>query len=286
VISVGNLTVGGTGKTPTVRWIMERLRAAGVRPAVVLRGYGDDEVVLHRDWNPEGSVFADADRLRGARAAAAQGFDCVVLDDGFQHRRLHRDLDIVLVATGDGRRDRLLPRGPYREPWSALARADIVVRVQKGELSPGADEASQKRVRRWAPSALHVGVRMRAVGFVDLLGVATEPPSGPVVVASGVGDPEAVTRVLAESVGPGRDIEELVFPDHHAYTRADVIQLQARARDRTLVTTEKDAVKLRPFANELAGTRVLQLGPADWEGRGRLETALLDAVHGASTGPL
>ena len=128
VISVGNLTTGGTGKTPVVRWLVRVLRRRGWTPGILHGGYAEDEPALHRAWFPDLPVVADRDRLRGAGRAMEMGADVLVLDDAFQHRRIGRDLDIVLVAAEAwGRTARLLPRGPYREPPSALRRADLVV---------------------------------------------------------------------------------------------------------------------------------------------------------------
>src|SRR4051794_2017499 len=98
VLSVGNLSVGGTGKTPIAAWAAMQLRLLGAHPAIVLRGYGGDETLVHAALNPDVRVIADADRVRGVERAAELGADCVVLDDGFQHRRLSRTSDWVLVA--------------------------------------------------------------------------------------------------------------------------------------------------------------------------------------------
>ncbi|HMG00753.1 MAG TPA: tetraacyldisaccharide 4'-kinase, partial [Gemmatimonadaceae bacterium] len=97
IVSIGNLTVGGTGKTPVAAWIASRLVAKGVTPGIVLRGYGGDEIIVHQRLNEGVPVVASADRVRGIREAIAQGVDAVVLDDAFQHRRAARDSDVVLV---------------------------------------------------------------------------------------------------------------------------------------------------------------------------------------------
>ena len=120
VISVGNLTVGGSGKTPLACWLMRGLRDRGEKPALVARGYGEDEILLHKRWNPDIPIIAEEDRAYGAWKAARKGATVVVLDDGFQHRRLARELDIVLVAASTPRIARLLPRGPFREPFRCL----------------------------------------------------------------------------------------------------------------------------------------------------------------------
>ncbi|MEJ2504469.1 MAG: tetraacyldisaccharide 4'-kinase, partial [Gemmatimonadota bacterium] len=127
-ISVGNLTVGGTGKTPMVRWLVRTLVGQGYTPGILHGGYADDEPELHRRWFPDLPVVADKDRLRGAGTAMQEGADVLVLDDAFQHRRFGRDLDLVLVAAESWSRGaRLLPRGPYRESPRALRRADVVI---------------------------------------------------------------------------------------------------------------------------------------------------------------
>ncbi|MBT8488149.1 MAG: tetraacyldisaccharide 4'-kinase, partial [Gemmatimonadetes bacterium] len=127
IVSVGNLAVGGTGKTPVSAWVVSVLKNSGYRPAVLLSGYGEDEVALHRAWNPDVAVFAAADRGEAAKAARAEGCDVAVVDDGFQHRRLGRLLDVVLLSAADPLPGAVLPRGPYREPLSALRRAGVVV---------------------------------------------------------------------------------------------------------------------------------------------------------------
>jgi tetraacyldisaccharide 4'-kinase len=136
VISVGNLTVGGSGKTPTVSWMAEWLQAAGHRPAIAMRGYGarpgeaSDEQLEHAARLPEVPVVANPDRVGALRRFLPEHpeVQCVILDDGFQHRRLHRELDLVLIdATRDTLRDRLLPWGFLREPVESLRRADAVV---------------------------------------------------------------------------------------------------------------------------------------------------------------
>src|SRR6476620_10909394 len=132
VLSIGNLSVGGTGKTPLAAWAAERVRAAGAKPAVLLRGYGGDEPLVHATLNPDIPVIADPDRVAGARKALAAGSDCAILDDGFQHRRLARIADWVLVsAEQPPERARLLPAGPWREAPTALRRATVAIVTRK-----------------------------------------------------------------------------------------------------------------------------------------------------------
>ena len=132
VISIGNISVGGAGKTPFAAWVARRLLEWGREPAIVLRGYGEDEILLHRELTPKIPVFPHKRRVEAALEAFAMGCDVVVLDDGFQHRALARDLDIVLVPVeGWEPRPRLVPRGPWREGPRALGRADVIVLTRK-----------------------------------------------------------------------------------------------------------------------------------------------------------
>jgi len=265
VISVGNLTVGGSGKTPLSAWLVQKLRSKGEKPALVARGYGQDEMILHRRWNPDCLVLAQQDRAYGAWKAAKKGASVVVLDDGFQHRRLARDLDIVLVASSTPRKVRLLPRGPFREKLSAITRAGVVVLTQKGKT-----DSTLEMEMRLEPFLREAPVKVSFVpeGWVDLEGEPMAAPDGDYLALCGIGDPGGFSRILAEATGqPG---ELLSFPDHHDYTWGDVTEIQSRLRGRTLVTTEKDAVKLHAFRQDLPDLRVLRLKVEFQEGEERL----------------
>jgi tetraacyldisaccharide 4'-kinase len=255
VLSVGNLTVGGTGKTPFAAWLVKGLRERGERPALVARGYGEDELALHRRWNPGVPVIAEEDRAFGAWKAAKRGASVVVLDDGFQHRRLARALDVVLVARNTPTQARLLPRGPFRESFSALRRADVVAVVEKGDAEanlpfPGVlfqDFLREPPLR----------VRFVPDGWMDLQGNESTCPEGDFVALAGVGDPESVSQMFLRATG--REAELLAFPDHHEYTSEDVTNILAHAGGRSLVTTEKDGVKLERYHEGLGMMRVLRL---------------------------
>ncbi|MFH1765244.1 MAG: tetraacyldisaccharide 4'-kinase [Gemmatimonadota bacterium] len=265
VISIGNLTVGGSGKTPFSGWLARELRSRGEKPAVVARGYGQDEMVLHRRWNPDCLVMAQQDRAYGAWKAARKGASVVVLDDGFQHRRLARDLDIVLVAASTPRKVRLLPRGPFREDLSAVKRACVVVLTEKGRTDSSLDMGL-----RLEPFLREPPVRVSFVpqGWTELDGEAAAGPGGEYLAVCGIGDPDGFARVLADATG--RSGEVLSFPDHHDFSWSDVLEIQDRLQGRTLVTTEKDAVKLHSFRQDLLGARVLNLKVEFLEGEERL----------------
>jgi tetraacyldisaccharide 4'-kinase len=280
VISVGNLTVGGSGKTPLSAWLVRGLLERGQRPALVARGYGEDEMVLHRRWNPESLVLAEEDRAYGAWKAARKGATVVVLDDGFQHRRLGRELDLVLVALSTPAEVRLLPRGPFREPLSALGRAGLVIITQKGlQASTDALEA------RLGPYLNEPPVKVAFVPdrWTTLDGDPSRVPDGEYLALCGIGDPDGFAAVLREETG--RSGELVAYPDHHAYGWADLQEIQYRIGDRTLVTTEKDAVKLASFRGNLPEVRVLHLRVQVLQGEDRLWAGLEAVLNDDAEGP-
>lgn len=247
-ISVGNLTVGGTGKTPVAAWIAGELRRRGERPAIVLRGYGADEPLVHATLNPEVLVVVDPDRVAGVRDAAARGATIAVLDDAFQHRRCRRDADVVLVSADrwDGR-VHLLPAGPFREPLAALRRATIAVVTRKA-AGPDAVDAVCRAIAATAPS-LPVAVAQLApdvlvrVGGHERRPLATLAGARALAIAA-IGDPGAF---LAQLERAGARTTARLFPDHHAFGEAEIAALarEAAAYDAALCTL-KDAVKLAP----------------------------------------
>lgn len=249
-ISVGNLTVGGTGKTPIAADIVRRLRERGARPAVVLRGYGGDEPLVHARLNPGVVVVADADRVRAVLEAASQGADVAVLDDAFQHRRARRDADIVLVSADRWARDprRTLPAGPWREPLGGLRRASLAVVTRKA-ANDAAVEAAVRGCRAAAPG-VPVAVAHLAPGDLrrmdDPATTPLEALRGRRVLAIGaIGDPSAFHAQLAHA---GASVIPRTFADHHAFTAAEARALANDARQADLaVCTLKDAVKLDPL---------------------------------------
>jgi len=264
VLSVGNLTVGGTGKTPIVAWLVRTLRECGLKPAVVSRGYGgtagrgpllvsrgdgplagaricgDEPYLLARHL--EGAiVIVGSDRVEGTRAARRAGADVAVLDDGFQHRRLARDLDIVLLdAHNPFGNYSLLPAGTLREPLAGLARAGIVLITRS---RPGESLVVIERVvRRHNPAVPILRAGNWRVGFRDLAGDPVEKPRRALAFC-GIGNPASFA---ADLEAEGVEVVALrIFADHYPYTEADAAALSRLAldRDATLVTTEKDLVR-------------------------------------------
>ncbi|CAN5374689.1 tetraacyldisaccharide 4'-kinase [soil metagenome] len=250
VVSVGNLSVGGAGKTPFAAWTAHWFLRAGSRPAIVLRGYGQDEVLLHQELNPEIPVFTAARRIEGARAAHRAGCEVVVLDDGFQHRALARDLDLVLVSVEAWQSHRrLLPRGPWREPLAALQRAAVIVLTRKS--APAELAASvRSQVARAAPTVPVVDCRIAPAGLTPLHGgQAKEVDLGAlegerVLAVAALANPAPFVANLRAT---GAKVELAAFRDHHAFSAADAHVLLRRAAGRPLIMTGKDAVKLRPL---------------------------------------
>jgi len=243
VISVGNLTVGGTGKTPIAAWIAGELEAMGARPAVVLRGYaGGDEIDVHRQLTPGILVIGNPDRVAGVQTAAARGATVAVLDDAFQHRRIARVSDIVLISADawDGH-VRLLPAGPWREPLSALRRASVVIVTRKAVDASQADAVMRALDLGDTPTAvvaLVLGGLRTLAGEERALGTIADTT---VHAVAGIGDASAF---FAQLRAAGAHVVPHGFRDHHAFTRADAYRLARAAAGAPVVCTLKDAVKL------------------------------------------
>ncbi|MGB2868497.1 MAG: tetraacyldisaccharide 4'-kinase [Bacteroidota bacterium] len=273
VVSVGNLSVGGTGKTPFVELIVSRLASSKQKIAVLSRGYGRRTrgyVVVSNGaqrcaeaWTAgdepaqlaeklQGVVVAvDEDRVRAARNVVADfGVSLIVLDDGFQHRYLRRDLDIVLVTADDALAgDFLLPAGNRREPPSSLRRADIVVLSQCNDKSHF-EKASAKLASQAGSRMVGVQTRFKAVRRASSNEVwQLEKLKGQRVVAfSGIGRPQSFDTILKEM---GLDVvRHYTYPDHHWYSKDDIAELTGRADTKAFVTTEKDVSRLRGSSGE------------------------------------
>ena len=240
VISIGNIAVGGTGKTPFTSWLAVRLEARGQRPAIVHGGYAADEPALHRAWTPHIPVFVDRDRTRAVQQAEAAGAGVVLLDDAYQHRRLRRDLDIVLVSVERWSAvGRLLPRGPWREPPAALARAGLIVCVRKTPVVEAS--ASLAASLSAITNCPVVRAHLRAATWQQG-GSPAGAPSGPALLVAGLADP---TLFLANVRAAGIAVTtEMMFPDHHEYSAADIEHVREAAHGRAIVTSAKDWVRL------------------------------------------
>ncbi|MBS0190496.1 MAG: tetraacyldisaccharide 4'-kinase [Planctomycetes bacterium] len=261
VISVGNLSVGGTGKTPAVRAIARTLLESGHRPVIAMRGYGkgsgeSDEAEEYRLELPDVPVVAQADRLSGLlhhfATPRGESTDCVVLDDGFQHRRIARTADIVLLdATRDPFKDRLLPRGWLREPVSSLKRASFAIITHAERAQPTDVRAMQQAVRE-INSGIGVAVcrhAWMALRVHDREGEREEPVSwlkGKAALGvCGIGNPQAFLSSVREHTGSAP--AEFIRPDHDPFDRSTIRKLLsvAAVKSGVIVTTGKDWVKLR-----------------------------------------
>lgn len=260
VVAVGNLTVGGTGKTPTVAWLCELAHSLGRRPGVLARGYGRAPGAL---LNDEGTMLArrfpwleqeqHADRVAAGRRLLQRGVDYVLLDDGFQHRRLHRDLDVLCLDAqrpfGNGL---CLPAGDLREFRSGLRRAGVVLLTRAAALDDDALAQRVHRLRELAGRSLPVHacdhgprdlVRQPDAEVLPLAALAGQR----VVLLSAIARPASFRATVAAL---GAEIAaEIVHHDHHRFTGAEVVRAEQRARDAGawLVTTEKDDARLLDF---------------------------------------
>lgn len=260
VVSVGNLTTGGTGKTPLVIHLARELIARGARPAVLARGYGapadgelNDELLLIREEVPGLLLFPGRDRAARAAEAVQAGADFLLLDDGFQHRRVARDLDLVLIDASDPwGPGGVLPRGLLREPPSALRRASLVLVTRAEMVTVERLEALEAQIRR-AGHRGPVGRLFVAPRELRPLDRAVEPAPltslmrARVLAACAIGNPEAFRGTLL-SLG-ARVQELLAWPDHAPLGPGEVALVEAKARRagaERVVVTHKDAVKLRP----------------------------------------
>jgi len=278
VVSVGGIAVGGSGKTPAAAWIAARLRERGHKVAIASRGYGragrdrclvvsdgrfvragvaeaGDEPLLLAAKAPGVPVLVGRDRAAaGLRALVLFDVDVLVLDDGLQHHRVARDVEIVTVAGSGLGNGALLPRGPLREALSALRRADAIW-VIDGPL-PARDA---ERLERHAPGARWLQARRRPVSVRSLAGAALAPATSlaglEVGMLAGIAEPESLRRTL-ESLG-ARVVAERRFPDHHRYRERDLSGLAACTP--RWVTTEKDALKILPSWAEGIDLRVLAI---------------------------
>ncbi len=297
VISVGNLSLGGTGKTPMVIYLGRLLKKAGLRPAVLSRGYGgsskaainivsreggeillspqeagDEPVLLARELKIP--VITGRQRLITGRYIVEQGLaDVLIMDDGFQHLALARDLNLALFdAAALPERFWVFPGGPWREPGTALKRADCFV-------INGAENINKERIKSFClkltetyPGRPIFRGYYTADSLIDPQGIQhpiSALPPGPLLAFCGIARPESFFQTL-NSIAESRVIETASFQDHHAFQEKDMISLSRQARETgctALITTEKDMVKLNalPLTLPLWILRVKLTMPRDFE---------------------
>jgi tetraacyldisaccharide 4'-kinase len=273
VVSIGNLSVGGTGKTPAAIAIARGLCDRGYRVDVLTRGYGrgTSELAFAISGDERSALVGDEPRLialragvpvavsknrwlAGAEAERRFGSDLHLLDDGFQHRQLARNFDLVLIGARD-LRDRLLPAGRLRESPAALRRASAVLCV---EPTSGAESrtAVEDEIRRWS-SAPVFWARRAPAGTQAL-------PRLPLLAFCGLADPESFWHTLAELRADS--VRQIAFRDHHRYVQRDLVRLSdeaAKVGAQAFITTEKDAVKVLELGAAPFGARPLHTLPIE-----------------------
>jgi tetraacyldisaccharide 4'-kinase len=256
VVSVGNLTLGGTGKTPLVKWLTRWFASRGARVGLVSRGYGarhgrpNDEARELALALPDVPHVQNQNRIAAAQQVATE-FACtlIVMDDGFQHRRLARDVDIVLLdALEPFGYEHVFPRGTLREPMSGLARAQIIGLSRADRLSADERFAIRRRAATVAPKAVWCELAHAASQLMNSAG-ETQPIDSlrqrRVAAFCGIGNPAGFQHTLS-AIGCGT-VAWLVFPDHHEYAADDLAAIHdaaAGARAELIVCTMKDLVKI------------------------------------------
>lgn len=283
-VAVGNLAVGGAGKTPIAGWIAQWFWEREIRPGIVLRGYGGDEAAVHRGTVPDAVVVEDPDRHAGAWRAVEGGARVLVLDDAFQRRDVVRDLDIVLVAAESVTAPmRTLPAGPWRERWTALQDADLVVVTRKTACDDDVRRVvSRVRAHTAAPVAT---AHLRLGGFVGLRSGdrldRTALAGARVTAGAGIAHPD---RFGAQLAALGADVRLVSRPDHHAWRSADVADLlHAETKSDYVVVTAKDAVTLaRAWPAEVPEPIVASLEVGWDSGADTVEEALVRLVRRAT----
>jgi tetraacyldisaccharide 4'-kinase len=269
VISVGNITLGGTGKTSLVELIAQYLKDNGHKAAIISRGYrrktkndtdgfngygtmGDEPYMLSRNLK-DTPVLVDPDRVRAARRAVRDyGADAVIFDDGFQQWRIKKDLEIVTIdSTNPFGNRRLIPRGVLRQPLSSLSRADVFV-LTKTNLSSRVDEikAFLERVNPCATvfESVHMPVGFYELGESEKLLDIEALRGKTVTLICGIGDPASFEHLIrSRGINIGLSF---TFPDHYYYTRKDLENIAVESRKKnigTLVTTQKDSIRINPW---------------------------------------
>ncbi len=286
VISIGNLTTGGTGKTPLVAYVVDWLKRCGKAPGIVSRGYrsvagvNDEKLVLDRLCVGTQHV-QNPDRVTAVRQLLAnERVDVIVADDAFQHRRLQRDLDVVLIdALNPWGYGALLPRGLLREPIDALRRAGVVVLTRADQLDAESKQAIWNDVHRWRPETEPVEVAFQPMSVRSFSGELVDHLDDPVVAFCGIGNPDAF-RATCQQAGLNV-VGFRAFADHHHYSEQDLDtlgKLMERHQAKACVATLKDVVKLpRPTING-RDVRFIDIAARVLSGSDVLDRALTQAT--------
>src|SRR5581483_2294212 len=300
VVSIGNLTVGGTGKTPFTIYLAEKWREKGYKIGIVSRGYkgsyegpvvlvSDGEAILEKVSSVGDEPYLMAERLKGIPiVVSADRFkgcqrlierfkvDIILLDDGFQHLRLHRDLNLLLVdATNPFGNGCLLPRGSLREPVSEVRRADLVIFTRSENRSDATEWISE--IERLGRPCLRS--RFQPTGLIELHTGSHRPATDlrdrPVFALCGIGNPDSFLRLLTALGAEIKD--QLIFGDHYAYQESDWMRIKKTAEAaavKWIVTTEKDAVKIKDFLPADFEVWVLRVEVSFWEEAEKWESLL------------
>ena len=268
VVSVGNITLGGTGKTSLVEFIASILKERSHKVAILSRGYkkeegsiGDEPLMLQEKL-PGVKVITDKNRSRSANIAVDSGMDTVVLDDGFQQWGIVKDLEIVAVnALQPFGNFQMIPRGILREPISSLKRADIFV-LTKSDLATDTANIKQSlskiNPRAEIFESIHAPAGFYSIDNKDTIITGSSLAGKAVMIFSGIGDPDSFESLIRSQ---GIDVGlSLRFSDHHNYSKVDLERINSCAREKkldTIITTEKDAVRLKTLASPAQGARIL-----------------------------
>lgn len=296
VIAIGNITTGGTGKTPMVAFVVNWLTLGGYRPGIVSRGYRS----LHEGENDEKRVLAlscpgiphiqDRDRVAAARRLITEHqVNVIVADDAFQHRRLARSCDVVLIdALNPWGYSFILPRGLLREPQASLRRTNAVILTRADQVTVEERSRIWQQIRRWLPHASTIEVAFRPTVFRTLSGETRQDLAGPVLGFCGIGNPRGFEQTLAAAhVNVARFI---AFPDHHHYSQADLESLVENAQQTgavALVTTMKDLVKLKDLTIPAQSPTVwaVDIEASFMNGLAQLERELVGAISRQNAQP-
>lgn len=303
VVSIGNLTVGGTGKTPITDFCLKTLVADGKKVAVISRSYRadadtpcrvdvehpfaaryfGDEPVLLAQTNPQVDVFVGPSKWQTARYAIGENnYDLLIVDDGFQHRKLFRDLNIVILdATESMANYEVLPEGRARESWTGLERADVLILSKSNLAKEDHLKALEGRLPR-GKEVLYFGYEIpRCVNQKDGREMDREQMRGKkLFLISAIARPDVFERMMGQ-IGEV-SAESLHFRDHHQYTAEDVRTIEAafkRSRADYLITTAKDAVKLRYLFKDASLLWSASLEVAEAGKKGRLREIIYQILH-------